>query len=253
MNQKICKSCGLPIFHGYAGYAGPQCMCHWTNAAPRQPASNPFFDNRIARELLEDRAKQWPMSATRQPDGELEVVGYASECGLAVLRGLPITGAVQIKASAHKVHDVPLCRLSDAKRAIAELRESLADPEAVLVNMMRGTIARPSVRALSKLFGDVINDEDLRLLEIADLREECERLRKLNETRGDVLTGALHDLPAESMLDIHELKAERDTLRQQRNKMVGLLMEADASFVDSSEAGIELSDRIHATLAEVSK
>ena len=22
-----CKNCGLPIFHGIAGYAGPQCMC----------------------------------------------------------------------------------------------------------------------------------------------------------------------------------------------------------------------------------
>lgn len=59
-------------------------------------------------------------------------------------------------------------------RAMIASIASLADPEVVLVNMMRGTIAIPSVRALSKLFGDVINDEDARLLQIAHLREELE-------------------------------------------------------------------------------
>lgn len=55
---------------------------------------------------------------------------------------------------------------------LKQLLESLKDPEAVLINMMRGIIAKPSVRAFSKLFGDVINGEDAQLLEIARLREE---------------------------------------------------------------------------------
>src|SRR5690606_31045294 len=46
----------------------------------------------------------------------------------------------------------------------------LNDPETVLVNMLRGTIAIPPARSWSKLFGDVLNDEDARLLEIARLR-----------------------------------------------------------------------------------
>ena len=52
------------------------------------------------------------------------------------------------------------------------LRSTLKDPEAVLVNMLRGEIAIPSVRSWSKLFGQVLNDEDQRLLEIARLRAE---------------------------------------------------------------------------------
>ncbi len=52
------------------------------------------------------------------------------------------------------------------------LRTALKDPEAVLVNMLRGDIAIPSVRSWSKLFGEVLNDEDARLLEIATLRAQ---------------------------------------------------------------------------------
>lgn len=48
--------------------------------------------------------------------------------------------------------------------------ESLQDPEVVLVNMLHGTIAKPSARAISKLYGEVLNDDDARLLEIARLR-----------------------------------------------------------------------------------
>ena len=28
----ICRTCGLPRFHGPAGYAGPQCLCQWKGA-----------------------------------------------------------------------------------------------------------------------------------------------------------------------------------------------------------------------------
>lgn len=53
-----------------------------------------------------------------------------------------------------------------------QVRRLLNDPEAVLVSMMRGTIAIPSIRSLSKVWGEVINDEEARLLEIAELREK---------------------------------------------------------------------------------
>lgn len=28
----ICRACGLPRFHGPAGYAGAQCLCQWRGA-----------------------------------------------------------------------------------------------------------------------------------------------------------------------------------------------------------------------------
>ena len=28
----ICRACGLPRFHGPAGYAGAQCLCQWKGA-----------------------------------------------------------------------------------------------------------------------------------------------------------------------------------------------------------------------------
>lgn len=55
-------------------------------------------------------------------------------------------------------------------KTLRELRAVLKEPEAVLVNMLRGEIAIPSVRSWSKLFGEVLNEEDARLLEIAALR-----------------------------------------------------------------------------------
>lgn len=63
---------------------------------------------------------------------------------------------------------------------LKQLLESLKDPEAVLVNMMRGTIATPSARAISKLFGDVINGEDEWDQIIDDLQAGS-----LNQARGN--------------------------------------------------------------------
>ena len=28
-----CKTCGLPVFHGAVGYAGPMCQCQWKSDA----------------------------------------------------------------------------------------------------------------------------------------------------------------------------------------------------------------------------
>ena len=42
-------------------------------------------------------------------------------------------------------------------------------------------------------------------------------------------------------------------IRKQRDKLAGLLREADTNFVDGSNAGFELSARIAAALAEVNK
>lgn len=71
-----------------------------------------------------------------------------------------------------------------------KLRAAISDPEAVHVNMKRGTIAKPSLRSMIDLYGEVVNGEDAQLLEIARLRAEVEALRPDAE-----LYRRLRDLP----------------------------------------------------------
>lgn len=40
----ICRACGLPRFHGPAGYAGVQCLCQWRGATLPQ-----MYDELIAK------------------------------------------------------------------------------------------------------------------------------------------------------------------------------------------------------------
>ena len=61
----------------------------------------------------------------------------------------------------------------DLRRDLEGLRaqvDALQDPEVVLVNMLRGNIAKLSARSISKLYGDVINGDEAQLAEIARLR-----------------------------------------------------------------------------------
>lgn len=61
----------------------------------------------------------------------------------------------------------------DLHRDLEGLRaqvDALQDPEVVLVNMLRGNIAKLSARSISKLYGDVINGDEAQLVEIARLR-----------------------------------------------------------------------------------
>lgn len=58
------------------------------------------------------------------------------------------------------------------------LRAAISDPESVFVNMKRGTIAKPSMRSMIDLYGEVVNGDEAQLLEIAKLRAEVERLQR---------------------------------------------------------------------------
>lgn len=58
-----------------------------------------------------------------------------------------------------------------------KLCAAISDPEAVFVNMKRGTIAKPSLRSMIDLYGEVVNGDEAQLLEIARLRAEVEALR----------------------------------------------------------------------------
>lgn len=75
---------------------------------------------------------------------------------------------------------VALLRVGQAKaeRERDALRAAISDPESVFVNMKRGTIAKPSMRSMIDLYGEVVNGDEAQLLEIAKLRAEVERLQR---------------------------------------------------------------------------
>lgn len=82
--------------------------------------------------------------------------------------------------------------LSDMLRAVTAERDQLRtqldraqtglnDPLTVFVNMKRGVIAKPSLRNLLDLYGEVPNGEEAQLLEIAKLRADIEELEALRK------------------------------------------------------------------------
>lgn len=82
----------------------------------------------------------------------------------------------------------------DAIKERDKLRAAISDAEAVFVNMKRGTIAKPSLRSMIDLYGEVVNGDEAQLLEIGKLRAQVETLRHLAGELYQVL-GAL-DAPA---------------------------------------------------------
>lgn len=63
-----------------------------------------------------------------------------------------------------------------ARDELERVKLSLDDPEAVFTNMKAGKIAKPSIRSMVDLYGEVLNGDEAQLLEIAKLRGEVERL-----------------------------------------------------------------------------
>lgn len=202
----------------------------------------------IDRELLE-RIETWVtddcealrelqaiLAAPRQPEGEgLEVVGFASECGLVVLRGLPITGAVQIKASAHKVYDVPLCRLSDHLRAIAELREEC--------KIQRNSLAG----ARNQLRANRLETERLAVDWLAAVAERDTLRQQLAERDAQIASMRAEVTP---FIETHWRPVAR-----QRDKLADLLDEVKSDLSAAMNWGDldRIAVRIDAALAEVNK
>lgn len=69
-------------------------------------------------------------------------------------------------------------RCLELEACIDQIRAAIADPESVFVNMKRGTIAKPSLRSMIDLYGEVTNVDEAQLMEIAQLRADVERLRQ---------------------------------------------------------------------------
>jgi hypothetical protein len=114
--------------------------------------------------------------------------GQGSKSAHAILESLsslPMGKAPEgaFKAWLEQTHPMALVEsgrsLSDQYAALQAQVAMLKDPEVVLVNMLRGNIAKPTVRSISKLFGEVLNDDDAQLLEIAKLRAHTSELKEL--------------------------------------------------------------------------
>ena len=65
------------------------------------------------------------------------------------------------------------------------LKDAIATPESVFINLKAGKIPKPSLRSMIDLYGEVINGEDAQLLEIAKLRAERDQLKAENEALRD--------------------------------------------------------------------
>lgn len=55
---------------------------------------------------------------------------------------------------------------------LAKIKAALSNPESVFINMKTGAIAKPTLRSMVDLYGEVVNGDDAQLLEIARLRAE---------------------------------------------------------------------------------
>lgn len=144
-------------------------------------------------------------AAPRQPEGEgLGVVGLLGEDGLL----LDLHGRV---VDPEKYRYQSLCLLTDHQRAIAELQAKLDDPD----------YPPKHARRL-----------------IAELREECERLRAVYGSDTERING-LVELTK-------ELHAERDTLRQQLEAITDI----SSSYLRELEAANAQRDRLAGLLRE---
>lgn len=77
-----------------------------------------------------------------------------------------------------------------------QLKESIATPESVFINLKAGKIPRPSLRSMIDLYGEVVNGEEAVLLEIAKLRAERDQLKAENEALRDDIEQNQYDANA---------------------------------------------------------
>lgn len=70
-------------------------------------------------------------------------------------------------------------RAAAVEAQLAEIADTLKDPEAVLSMMLKGTVANIGWRRQCHLTGEVLNGEDVQLAEIVRLREQLAKVREL--------------------------------------------------------------------------
>ena len=172
------------------------------------------YNSQYANDLADAVDALESATAPRKPEGEgLEVVGYVA---------VPIPDprysdwyAVWTREKAAGIGSTPLCRLSDAQRAIAELREECERLRAPTPTCFCG------LRMTLNPHPDAGKPE--RLLEVGAVYVCIPCLNKAN----------------------HGHCKSANALRQQRDKLAGLLMESCEKMTH------ELWQRIDAALAEV--
>lgn len=109
-------------------------------------------------------------------------------------------GELVMAADHEAAIDALRTQVAEVRAENEALVAGLLDPESVLVNMLRGNIAKLSPRGVCKVYGQVLNGEDAQHVEIARLRAELEAARGLLEQcalsaetlRVDSMTHAKH-------------------------------------------------------------
>lgn len=107
-----------------------------------------------------------------------------------------------------------------------QFQAAIATPESVFINLKAGKIPKPSLRSMIDLYGEVLNGEDAQLLEIAKLRAENERLRKLPTCWSEVIEQSEeNDLLLDQVLVASngrdQLQAEVERLKTENQSEVG--------------------------------
>lgn len=87
-----CRACGLPRFHGPAGYAGAQCLCQWKGATPPQMydelmAKNAALEAENARLVREAKNDAIAYKAVLERQDELRAERDAALAQLAAIQG----------------------------------------------------------------------------------------------------------------------------------------------------------------------
>lgn len=114
--------------------------------------------------------------------------------------------------------------------------DALKDPEFVYVNMLRGLIARPTMRQLVALHGEVPNGEDAQLARIAELQAQLASTPALREVT-DEDVDAVFKAAYPDHYDVDRLNSlRRDNVIATINAYRGRLMQSSPAQAGSTQA-----------------
>lgn len=190
----ICRACGLPRFHGPAGYAGAQCLCQWRGATLPQMydelmAKNAALEAENARLTAQIAPIQGGMGEAVEVVAHVATMGfgqhYASGIGEPIDRCIP--GEPLMTVAQHQ-------RISAAMTVEVERLQELCE--------CNTAIMRAQDEALSR-----VNKER------TELHAECERLRSERDAFRDSRNYLIEEISSH-LSEIAELReALRDTAR----------------------------------------
>ncbi|MFY1021152.1 hypothetical protein [Ectopseudomonas khazarica] len=110
-----------------------------------------------------------------------------------------VGGELVMAAEHAEVIDALRTQIAELRAENEAMGAGLLDPESVLANMLRGTIAKLSPRGICKVYGQVLNVEDAQHVEISRLRAELEAARGFLAKAQLHLQASGHNLAADDI------------------------------------------------------